>query len=252
MCGILNIMRHHLTRAVEAARLRHAPLANLSPREQLRAGKLPRRLTQLMIGLTLYGLSMAMMIRGALGLDPWDVFHAGLASRVPLTFGQVTIVVGALVLVLWWPLRQWPGFGTIANVVVIGVAADVGLGLLSTPDALWARGLLLAFGIVLNGLAGGLYIGSQLGPGPRDGLMTGFARRTGLSIRVVRTTIEIVVLVVGWVLGGPVGVGTVLYAVSIGPLVQFFLPRLTVPLESPRRSRDASVASAPSTNAIDR
>lgn len=245
-------MRHHLTRAVEAARLRHAPLANLSPREQLRAGKLPRRLTQLMIGLTLYGLSMAMMIRGALGLDPWDVFHAGLASRVPLTFGQVTIVVGALVLVLWWPLRQWPGFGTIANVVVIGVAADVGLGLLSTPDALWARGLLLAFGIVLNGLAGGLYIGSQLGPGPRDGLMTGFARRTGLSIRVVRTTIEIVVLVVGWVLGGPVGVGTVLYAVSIGPLVQFFLPLLIVPLESGRPPREGSTKAAPSTTVADR
>ncbi len=245
-------MRHHLTRAVEAARLRHAPLANLSPREQLRAGKLPRRLTQLMIGLTLYGLSMAMMIRGALGLDPWDVFHAGLASRVPLTFGQVTIVVGALVLVLWWPLRQWPGFGTIANVVVIGVAADVGLGLLSTPDALWARGLLLAFGIVLNGLAGGLYIGSQLGPGPRDGLMTGFARRTGLSIRVVRTTIEIVVLVVGWVLGGPVGVGTVLYAVSIGPLVQFFLPLLTVPLESGRPPREGSTKAAPSATVADR
>lgn len=242
-------MRHHLTRAARYTRLRHAPLANLSPREQLRAGKLPRRLTQLMIGLTLYGLSMAMMIRGALGLDPWDVFHAGLASRVPLTFGQVTIVVGALVLLLWWPLRQWPGFGTIANVVVIGVAADVGLGLLSTPDAIWARGLLLAFGIVLNGLAGGLYIGSQLGPGPRDGLMTGFARRTGLSIRVVRTTIEIVVLVVGWVLGGPVGVGTVLYAVTIGPLVQFFLPRLTVSLESTRLASDASVAS---TNTADR
>ncbi|OFE16057.1 hypothetical protein BA895_20830 [Humibacillus sp. DSM 29435] len=245
-------MRHHLTRAARAARLRHAPLANLTPREQLRAGRLTRRLTQLMVGLTLYGLSMAMMIRGALGLDPWDVFHSGLASRVPLTFGQVTIVVGALVLLLWWPLRQWPGFGTIANVVVIGVAADVGLGLLTTPDTIWARGLLLAFGIVLNGLAGGLYIGSQLGPGPRDGLMTGFARRTGLSIRVVRTTIEVVVLVVGWVLGGPVGVGTVLYAVSIGPLVQFFLPRLTVPLESPRRSCDASVASAPSTKTADR
>ena len=225
------------------------PLANLTPREQLRAGKLARRLAQLMVGLTLYGLSMAMMIRGALGLDPWDVFHSGIAGRVPLTFGQVTIVVGALVLLLWWPLRQWPGLGTIANVVVIGVAADVGLGLLATPDALWARALLLAFGIVLNGLAGGLYIGSQLGPGPRDGLMTGFARRTGLSIRVVRTTIEVVVLAVGWLLGGPVGVGTVLYAVTIGPLVQFFLPRVTVPLEPARSGREASV---PSATAVDR
>jgi uncharacterized membrane protein YczE len=196
---------------------RHIPLRNLSPRQQLRAGRLPRRLVQLLVGLTLYGVSMAMMIRGALGLDPWDVFHAG-------------ILVGALVLLLWIPLRQWPGLGTIANVVVIGLAADAGLALITTPEALWARAALLASGIVLNGVAGGLYIGSQLGPGPRDGLMTGFARRTGLSIRLVRTTIEVVVLGVGWLLGGPVGVGTVLYAVTIGPLVQFFLPRLTVDL----------------------
>jgi uncharacterized membrane protein YczE len=209
---------------------RHIPLRNLSPRQQLRAGRLPRRLVQLLVGLTLYGVSMAMMIRGALGLDPWDVFHAGIASHVPLSFGEVTILVGALVLLLWIPLRQWPGLGTIANVVVIGLAADAGLALITTPEALWARAALLASGIVLNGVAGGLYIGSQLGPGPRDGLMTGFARRTGLSIRLVRTTIEVVVLGVGWLLGGPVGVGTVLYAVTIGPLVQFFLPRLTVDL----------------------
>jgi uncharacterized membrane protein YczE len=142
----------------------------------------------------------------------------------------VTIVVGALVLLLWVPLRQWPGLGTVANVVVIGLAADAGLALIGSPEALWARVLLLGSGIVLNGIAGGLYIGSQLGPGPRDGLMTGFARRSGLSIRLVRTSIELVVLSVGWLLGGPVGLGTVLYAVSIGPLVQFFLPRLTVDL----------------------
>jgi uncharacterized membrane protein YczE len=209
---------------------RHIPLRNLSPRQQLRAGRLPRRLVQLLVGLTLYGVSMAMMIRGALGLDPWDVFHAGIASHVSLSFGQVTIIVGALVLLLWIPLRQWPGLGTIANVVVIGLAADAGLALITSPEALWARAVLLASGIVLNGVAGGLYIGSQLGPGPRDGLMTGFARRTGLSIRLVRTTIEVVVLGVGWLLGGPVGLGTVLYAVTIGPLVQFFLPRLTVDL----------------------
>ena len=209
---------------------RHVPLRNLSPREQLRAGRLPRRVVQLMIGLTLYGVSMAMLIRSTLGLDPWDVFHAGIATHVPLTFGQVTIVVGALVLLLWVPLRQWPGLGTVANVVVIGVAADIGLALIAAPQDLWARALMLGSGIVLNGIAGGLYIGSQLGPGPRDGLMTGFARRTGLSIRLVRTTIEVVVLSAGWLLGGPVGLGTVLYAVTIGPLVQFFLPRLTVDL----------------------
>ncbi len=178
---------------------------------------------------------MAMMIRSTLGLDPWDVFHAGIATHVPLTFGQVTIIVGALVLLLWVPLRQWPGLGTVANVVVIGLAADAGLALIGPPESLWARILLLGSGIVLNGVAGGLYIGSQLGPGPRDGLMTGFARRTGLSIRLVRTTIEVVVLSIGWLLGGPVGLGTVLYAVSIGPLVQFFLPRLTVDLAGVRR-----------------
>ena len=209
---------------------RHVPLRNLSPRQQLRAGRLPRRVVQLMVGLTLYGVSMAMLIRSTLGLDPWDVFHAGIATHVPLTFGQVTIIVGALVLLLWLPLRQWPGLGTIANVVVIGLAADAGLALIAPPEDLWARALMLGTGIVLNGIAGGLYIGSQLGPGPRDGLMTGFARRTGLSIRLVRTTIELVVLGAGWLLGGPVGLGTVLYAVTIGPLVQFFLPRLTVDL----------------------
>ena len=209
---------------------RHVALANLTPPEQLRAGLLPRRVVQLLAGLALYGVSMAMMIRSTLGLDPWDVFHAGIATHVPLTFGQVTIIVGALVLLLWVPLRQWPGLGTIANVVVIGLAADAGLALIAPPGSMWARVLLLGFGIVLNGVAGGLYIGSQLGPGPRDGLMTGFARRTGLSIRLVRTTIEVLVLSVGWLLGGPVGLGTVLYAVSIGPLVQFFLPRLTVDL----------------------
>lgn len=210
---------------------RHVPLQNLTPLQQLRAGRLSRRVIQLLVGLTLYGVSMAMMIRSTLGLDPWDVFHAGITTHVPMTFGQVTIVVGALVLLLWVPLRQWPGLGTVANVVVIGLAADAGLALIAPPESMWARVVLLGSGIVLNGVAGGLYIGSQLGPGPRDGLMTGFARRTGLSIRLVRTTIEVVVLAIGWLLGGPVGLGTVLYAVSIGPLVQFFLPRLTVELQ---------------------
>lgn len=224
-------------------RLTHAPLQHLSPLEQLRAGRLFRRVVQLLVGLTLYGVSMAMMIRGTLGLDPWDVFHSGLAARVPITFGQVTIVVGAFVLVLWWPLRQWPGVGTFANVVVIGLAADAGLALISAPGAVWARAALLVFGIVINAVAGGLYIGSQLGPGPRDGLMTGLARRTGWSIRLVRTSIEVLVLGVGWLLGGPVGLGTVLYAVLIGPLVQFFLPRLTVPLDPPS-SRSPPVAGA--------
>ena len=217
----------------------HVPLHNLTPLEQLRAPYLARRVVQLVAGLTLYGMSMAMMVRGALGVDPWDVFHMGVASHVPVTFGQVTIVTGALVLLLWVPLRQWPGLGTVLNVVVIGLAADAGLALIPAPEAPWLRGALLVSGIVLNGVAGGLYIGSQLGPGPRDGLMTGLARRTGLSIRLVRTTIELVVLGVGWLLGGSVGLGTVLYAVSIGPLVQFFLPRLTIDLDRPPRVHKA-------------
>ncbi|HET8970680.1 MAG TPA: hypothetical protein VFN19_06460, partial [Candidatus Nanopelagicales bacterium] len=200
-------------------RRRQVHLLPLTPREQLRAGRLPRRLVQLTIGLVLYGISMAMLVRSTLGLDPWDVFHYGVAARVPLSFGTIVIIVGALVLLAWIPLRQMPGLGTVANVVVIGLATDLGLALIPAPEAWPARGALLAAGLVLNGAAGGLYIGSQLGPGPRDGLMTGLARRTGWSLRVVRTGIEVSVLVVGFALGGIVGLGTVLYAVMIGPLV---------------------------------
>jgi len=221
-------------------------LSFLTPREQLHAGWLTRRLVQLALGLSLYGVSMAMMIRSRLGLAPWDVLHSGLTQRLPLTFGQITMVVGALVLLLWIPLRQWPGLGTVANVVVIGLATDAGLALIPEPSALGPRGVLLLGGIVLNGLAGGLYIGSQLGPGPRDGLMTGLARRTGGSIRLVRTGIEVSVLLGGWLLGGVVGLGTLAYALLIGPLVHFFLPRLTVALVQPAvASEKGSTASAP-------
>ncbi len=195
----------------------------LSPVEQLRAGRLARRLVQLGVGLWLYGASMAMVIRGALGLDPWDVFHAGVVERAGLSFGTIVIIVGALVLLLWIPLRQAPGLGTIANVVLIGVATDVTLAMLAAPDALATRMAFLVGGVVINGLAGALYIGAQLGPGPRDGLMTGLVRRTGLSVRLVRTSLELTVLGIGFLLGGQVGLGTLLYAVSIGPLVQFFL-----------------------------
>lgn len=208
-------------------------LANLGPREQLRAGRLPRRLVQLVVGLWLYGTSMAMMVRAGLGLDPWDVFHAGLAERLGLSFGAIVTGVGALVLLLWIPLRQRPGLGTIANVAIIGLATDIGLAVLPTPDARFAQVLLLVGGVVLNGIAGAMYIGAQLGPGPRDGLMTGLARRTGLSLRVVRTGIELTVLALGYALGGVVGAGTVLYALAIGPLVQAFLPRLIVRLDVP-------------------
>jgi uncharacterized membrane protein YczE len=194
---------------------------------------MPRRLLQLVVGLWLYGTSMAMMIRSGLGLDPWDVFHSGLTERTGLSFGAVVTIVGALVLLLWIPLRQMPGLGTVANVLVIGIATDVGLWLMPVPDSLLVRVPLLVGGIVLNGLAGALYIGAQLGSGPRDGLMTGIARRTRFSLRLVRTAIEVTVLVVGLALGGVVGIGTVLYALAIGPLVQAMLPWVTVRLRRP-------------------
>lgn len=206
---------------------RQPGLTTLGPLAQLRAGRLGRRLPQLLIGLTLYGISMAMLIRANLGLDPWDVLHQGLSHYLPVSFGTVTILVGIVVLLLWIPLRQKPGLGTVSNVFVVGLAADLGLWLIPAPDALAARIVLMISAVVLNGLAGAIYIGSQLGPGPRDGLMTGLAARTGRSLRLVRVGIEVIVLVIGVILGGTVGVGTVLYALAIGPLVQFFL-RYTV------------------------
>jgi uncharacterized membrane protein YczE len=213
-------------------------LADLGPAAQLRAGHLPRRLSQLLAGLALYGVSMAMMIRSGLGLDPWDVFHYGVSGHLPLSFGTVVTLVGAVVLLAWIPLRQAPGLGTIANVLVIGVTSDVTLSGLPRPSELWLRAVLLVLGIVLNGLASAMYIGAQLGPGPRDGLMTGISRRSGLSIRLVRTVQEVVVVGVGFALGGTVGLGTVLYALSIGPLVQRFLPLVVVCLDPPGRLPD--------------
>ncbi|MGJ9404395.1 YczE/YyaS/YitT family protein [Arthrobacter sp. KK5.5] len=198
-------------------------LLALTPLEQLRAGRLPGRLVRLFVGLSLFGLAMAAFVRASLGLEPWGVFHYGIATKLPLTLGTVVVLVGFLVLLLWIPLRQWPGVGTIANVVWIGVATDVGLALIP-PVAAWpAQWVLFAAALVLNALGGGLYIGSQLGPGPRDGLMTGLHLRTGLSLRLVRTVLELSVLGLGWLMGGIVGVGTVLYALLIGPLTQFFL-----------------------------
>ena len=190
---------------------------------------LVRRLIQLYLGLVLYGTSMAFMIEAGLGLDPWDVFHQGLAKVTGLTIGVVTIVVGALVLMLWIPLRQRPGLGTVSNVIVIGLAVDGALAVLPTPSPLPVRIAFMVGAVFLNGIATGLYIGARFGPGPRDGLMTGFvARRPGRSIRLVRTVIELTVLAAGWLLGGTVGVGTVLYAVAIGPLAHVFIPLFTV------------------------
>ncbi|WP_433386608.1 YczE/YyaS/YitT family protein [Micromonospora sp. KLBMP9576] len=216
-----------------------APIRNLRHRPA-------RRLTQLYAGLVLYGLSMALMIHSGLGLDPWDVFHQGLSELTGLSFGTVTIAVGALVLLLWIPLRQRPGLGTVSNVLVIGLVVDATLALLPAGGPLAVRVGMLAAGIVANGAATGLYLGARLGPGPRDGLMTGYvARRPGRSVRLVRTVIEVVVLALGWLLGGTVGVGTVAYALAIGPLTQFFLPLFTVP--GPRRPAPDPAAPLPAT-----
>jgi uncharacterized membrane protein YczE len=171
---------------------------------------------------------MALLIHADLGLDPWDVFHQGVAERTGLSFGTVVIATGAVVLLAWIPLRQRPGIGTVSNIVVIGLAVDAALAVLPVPTGLGARAAMLVAGVGLNGLAGAAYIGADLGPGPRDGLMTGLVRRTGGSVRVIRTGIELGVLAVGAALGGTVGVGTVLYAVSIGPLLHVLLPLLTV------------------------
>ena len=189
---------------------------------------LSRRLVQLYAGLVLYGLSMALLVRSGLGVMPWDVLHQGLARQLGWSLGVVTMVVGALVLLAWVPLRERPGLGTVSNVVVIGLALDAALAVLPEPEALPVRAVLVPAGILLNAVATAAYIGVHLGPGPRDGLMTGLVRRTGGSVRVVRTSIEVVVVGAGWLLGGTLGVATVLYALSIGPLVHALLPRLSV------------------------
>ena len=189
---------------------------------------LTRRLTQLLVGLALYGVSLALVLRAGLGLAPWDVLHQGLAEHLDATVGQMVIAVSFVVLLLWVPLRERPGFGTFANAVLVGVFVDLTLLVVDPAQGWPARVLLLLGGVLLNGLATALYIGASLGPGPRDGLMTGLVRRTGHSVRLVRTLIEVGVLVVGFLLGGTVGVGTVLYAVAIGPIAHALLPLFTI------------------------
>lgn len=189
--------------------------------------RLTRRLVQLYAGLVLYGASDAMMVHAGLGLGPWDALHQGLSRQTGLGIGTWVIIVGVVVLLAWIPLRQRPGFGTVSNVIVIGLVLDATLALLGEVDGLAARSALLVSGVVLNGVATGAYIGAGLGPGPRDGLMTGLALR-GLSVRTARTGIELTVLVMGALLGGTIGVGTVLYALAIGPLAQRFLPPFDV------------------------
>lgn len=205
-------------------------ITNLTPRQQLASGRLPLRFFNLFVGLSLYALAMAMIIRAQLGVDPWDVLHLGIANHVPLSLGTIIILVGALVLLAWIPLRQWPGLGTIANTLYLGVALDFFLRFLPEINGLGWQILTLVLAILINGLGGALYIGSHFGPGPRDGLMTGLHLRTGLSLRLIRTALELSVLGIGWLLGGPVGLGTVAYAVLIGPATQLFVARTSVRL----------------------
>jgi uncharacterized membrane protein YczE len=196
------------------------------------------RLVQLYLGLVLYGISSSLLVLANLGLDPWDVFHQGLSRTFGLAIGTWAIIVGAIVLLLWIPLRQRPGIGTVSNVVLVGLTMNVVLGHVGAPHAMAARIACLVCGVFLNGVATGAYIGAGLGPGPRDGLMTGIAAR-GHSIRVVRTGLEVTVLVTGWLLGGTVGVGTVVYALSIGPLAHVFIPLFSRGRPTPEHALEA-------------
>lgn len=208
-------------------------LSDLGPIAQLRAGRLPRRLVQLYLGLVLYGASLAMLVRASLGAAPWDVLHLGLTNHLPLSLGGALILTSVAVMLLWIPLREVPGLGTVSNAIVIGLAADATLAVLGTVDGLVLRTVVMVAAVLLNGVATAAYIGAQLGRGPRDGLMTGLHRRTGLSIRLVRTSLEVTVVVIGLLLGGTAGLGTVVYALAIGPVTQALLPRFVVPLDVP-------------------
>lgn len=203
-----------------------------------------RRVMQLLIGLWLFGASVALLVRADLGLDPWDVLHQGLSETTGGSIGLVVVSASVLILLAWIPLRQRPGLGTIANVLLVGIFLDASLAVLPTPTSLPLRVGFLLVGIVGNAVATGLYIGARLGPGPRDGLMTGLAAR-GLSIRLARTLIEAGVLIPGWLLGGTVGVGTVAYALTIGPLAHILIPRLTVPVRPDPTGTPTSAMSVP-------
>lgn len=210
----------------------------------LRSDYLARRLGQLLLGLFLYGIALALMIRASIGISPWDVLSQGVSRQTGLPFGLVTNLIGALVLVLWWPIGQKPGLGTVLNVLLIGPSAELGLQVIPRQSELLLQIVVFAAGLGLLAVATGLYIGARFGPGPRDGLMTGLHRRTGRPIWQVRTVIEVTVLTLGWLLGGDVGVGTLAFAALVGPLVNLTLPVLRVP-ERPTTARSPAAPGAP-------
>ena len=187
-----------------------------------------RRLLQLVVGLYLYGLGIALIVRGELGVAPWDVLTQGIAKQTGLGFGLITIITSGVVLLLWIPIRQKPGFGTLMNALLVGPFADLSLWMIPTGLNLWLRIVMLFGGILVLAVATGLYIGAHFGPGPRDGLMTGLHRRTGWRIWIVRTGIEVTVLITGWLLGGNVGIGTLAFALLIGPLCGYAIPLFAV------------------------
>ena len=197
------------------------------PRSEIRA-----RLPRLLLGLVLCGIGIGALVRAELGLGPWDVLHQGVAGISGITIGMVTILIGLLVLLLWLPLRERLGVGTVLNVIVIGLTVDATLAVLAAPDERTARWALLLAGVLLFALGSGFYIGAGLGPGPRDGLMTGLARR-GHAVGLARLGIELAALTIGWLLGGTVGIGTVVFAFGIGPLVHVALKRLSLPPVTP-------------------
>jgi uncharacterized membrane protein YczE len=214
----------------------------------LRGRRLTRRLVQLYVGLALYGASMALLVRSRLGVMPWDVLHQGLARHLGWSLGTVTIVIGAVVLLLWIPLRQRPGLGTVSNVLVIGLTVDGALAVLPAPSALAVRIGFVVAGVALNAVATAAYIGVHLGPGPRDGLMTGLVARTGGSVRLVRTAIEASVVLTGWLLGGTLGLATVVYALAIGPLVHLLMPRLALhPVRRPAQTTGTTATTSTAT-----
>ncbi|WP_102159193.1 membrane protein YczE [Zhihengliuella halotolerans] len=202
-------------------------LIPMTPKQQLRAPRKARRLTQLALGIVILGAGVGLFVQAGLGLSPWDVLHQGISTRLPVSFGTVIVLLGLVILLLWIPMKQWPGLGTVANTFAVGPMADLTIAVMPEVHGIGWQLAVMAAATVLAALGTGLYIGAQFSGGPRDGLMTGLHFKTGLSVRLIRTSMELAALGAGWLLGGVVGIGTAVFAISIGPLTQFFF-RYTV------------------------